>query len=441
MATLSDLYTHLKTLCEQWFYNKSQIDSQMANKINKSSTSGLVKNDGSIDTNTYLTSVSLTGYEQTTNKTSSWNSTTNNTRYPTEKLVKDSLDGKLDNKLGSQAEKPLITGANGYVELSSFGTTSGTFAEGNHTHTGTYAPNSHTHGYILNDGSITEMISTYDKTNLPLIEENGKIKLGAISGDYIKSDSELVNLRVSASANLNSVLGSIDTAIGNLSSINAINIVTTLPTASADTMSKLYIVSENSKVNVYYTEMSGTSPNYTYSWHKMDTDILDELSINWSDIQNNPFSSASPSDYATSSHTHGNLSNDGKIGSNANYFVYTTTGGAVTSKQKIGNITTGGAIGSTANKPIITTTNGALTTGSFGTSANTFCQGNDSRLSDARTPTSHTHGNLSNDGKISTSGTSGGNIVITTSTNAVAVDTTINVIDALVQDLITYGSS
>lgn len=56
-----------------------------------------------------------------------------------------------------------------------------------------------------------------------------------------------------------------------------------------------------------------------------------------------------------------------------------------------GNITNAGAIGSTANLPIITTTSGVLTTGSFGTSANTFCQGNDARLSDARTPTSHTH--------------------------------------------------
>lgn len=94
------------------------------------------------------------------------------------------------------------------------------------------------------------------------------------------------------------------------------------------------------------------------------------------------------------SHTHGNLTNDGKVGSTANYFVYTTTNGAITSKQKIGNITTSGAIGSTANLPVITTTSGVLTTGSFGTTANTFCQGNDSRLSDARTPTAHTHSSL-----------------------------------------------
>ena len=119
---------------------------------------------------------------------------------------------------------------------------------------------------------------------------------------------------------------------------------------------------------------------------------------------------------ASSSHTHGNLTNDGKVGSNANYFVYTTTGGAITSKQKIGNITTSGAIGSTANKPIITTTNGALTTGSFGTSANSFCEGNDSRLSDARTPTSHTHGNITNDGKV---GTTANLPLITTTDGAV----------------------
>lgn len=46
-----------------------------------------------------------------------------------------------------------------------------------------------------------------------------------------------------------------------------------------------------------------------------------------------------------------------------------------------GNLTNAGAIGSTSGLPIITTTSGVLTTGSFGTTAGTFCQGNDSRLS------------------------------------------------------------
>jgi hypothetical protein len=55
-----------------------------------------------------------------------------------------------------------------------------------------------------------------------------------------------------------------------------------------------------------------------------------------------------------------------------------------------GNITNAGAIGTTASLPIITTTSGVLTTGAFGTASGSFCQGNDSRLSDARAPLSHT---------------------------------------------------
>lgn len=54
-----------------------------------------------------------------------------------------------------------------------------------------------------------------------------------------------------------------------------------------------------------------------------------------------------------------------------------------------GNITNDGKIGSTENLPLITTASGVVTVGSFGSTANTFCQGNDSRLSDARTPLAH----------------------------------------------------
>ncbi len=54
-----------------------------------------------------------------------------------------------------------------------------------------------------------------------------------------------------------------------------------------------------------------------------------------------------------------------------------------------GNITNAGAIGTTATLPIITTTSGVLTVGSFGTGGGAFCQGNDARLSDSRTPTAH----------------------------------------------------
>ena len=82
-----------------------------------------------------------------------------------------------------------------------------------------------------------------------------------------------------------------------------------------------------------------------------------------------------------------------------------------------GNLTNAGAIGTTASLPIITTTAGVLTTGAFGTASGSFCQGNDSRLSDARTPTSHTHGNLTNAGAI---GTAASLPIITTTAGVLA---------------------
>ena len=144
-------------------------------------------------------------------------------------------------------------------------------------------------------------------------------------------------------------------------------------------------------------------------------------SVAWSNV------TGKPSSFTPSSHTHGNITNDGKVGTTSGLPLVTGIGGAVTAgsfgtsagtvcegndsrlsnartptSHTHGNLTNDGKVGSTANLPLITTTGGAIAAGSFGTSANTFCQGNDSRLSDARTPTSHVHGNITNDGKVGT---------------------------------------
>jgi hypothetical protein len=68
--------------------------------------------------------------------------------------------------------------------------------------------------------------------------------------------------------------------------------------------------------------------------------------------------------------------------------------GAADALHGHGQITALGAIGSTANLPLITRTNGEIITGTFGTGAATFCEGNDSRLSDSRTPTGSAGGDL-----------------------------------------------
>lgn len=96
---------------------------------------------------------------------------------------------------------------------------------------------------------------------------------------------------------------------------------------------------------------------------------------------------------------------------------------AASSAHTHGNITNAGAIGSTANLPIITTTSGVLTTGSFGTTANTFCQGNDSRLSDTRNTTNSITFNNAGAGGASGSTFNGGS-ALTVSYNTVGAPST-----------------
>jgi hypothetical protein len=62
--------------------------------------------------------------------------------------------------------------------------------------------------------------------------------------------------------------------------------------------------------------------------------------------------------FAAASHTHGNITNDGKVGT-------------------------------TANLPLKTGTSGVIEAGAFGAAAGSFCEGNDARLSDDRDPNLH----------------------------------------------------
>ena len=99
-------------------------------------------------------------------------------------------------------------------------------------------------------------------------------------------------------------------------------------------------------------------------------------------------------------------------GSSSNFakadHVHPTDTSRAASSHAHGNISNNGAIGSTANLPIITGSNGVLQASSFGTGANTFCQGNDSRLSNARTPIFNSVGASSSSTKDLNNFTTGG---------------------------------
>ena len=115
------------------------VKDSLDGKISKSQTSGLVKNDGTIDTNTYATTSSIptktsdlvNDGEGSSEFVSNDDSRLSDARTPT-----SHTHGNLSNdgKIGSTANLPLITTTGGKITVGGFGTAANTFAEGNHTH-------------------------------------------------------------------------------------------------------------------------------------------------------------------------------------------------------------------------------------------------------------------------------------------------------------------
>ena len=286
MATIEQLYGHLKTLTKQWFYDKTEMDTLLEAKldaidvptktsdltndgdgthqfITKSDTSGFVLNDGSIDTSTYLTQ-----HQDISMKANS-------------------------------ADLHTVATTGSYTDLENIPST--------------FAPTQHGH-----------------------------------SASEVTDANAYTNIGTTANATQTAINYAIDSAIGSLLAVELIEVVTTLPTASASTMNKLYMKPEstsasNDAYEIFVTVKTTEDNTDSYDWEKVDTARIDL------------------SGKADVSHTHGNITNDGKVGSNADYFVYTTTGGAVTSKEKIGNITTAGTIGSNSGKVLVTGTDGIIT--------------------------------------------------------------------------------
>lgn len=130
--------------------NASKVLSAKQGKVLKDLIDALVipsKTSELVNDSGFLTShQDISGKEDKSNKTSSWNDTTNNTRYPTEKLVKDSLDNKVDKETG----KGLFSGS--YSDLTnkpSIPSSSSDLSDGN-----SLVKTSPTTGLLKNDGSV-----------------------------------------------------------------------------------------------------------------------------------------------------------------------------------------------------------------------------------------------------------------------------------------------
>lgn len=325
--------------------------------ITKTGTSGLVDtytitfDDGSTTTFTVTN-----GSDASVTIQTSWGGTTSDSKVPSEKLTKDTLDTKI-----AKSSTTGLVKNDGTIMTSGTGSTN--YSAGNHTHSN-YISTSSTSGLMKNDGTV---------------DTNSYLTTGSASSTYQPKLTSGTNIKT---VNNESLLGSGNITIQGGSSVDVV-------TSWEATLSDAKVPSEKLVKNT----IDGLSiPTKTSD---LTNDGADGTNVY---VANND-SRLSDSRIPTS-HAHGNLTNDGKVGSTANYFVYTTTGGAITSKQKIGNITTSGAIGSTSGLPVITTTSGVLTTGSFGTGSGTFAEGNHTHSN--YISTSSTTGLVKNDGSIDT---------------------------------------
>lgn len=258
-SQMASLYGHLKILHKQWFYEKLEMDN---NFIKFSNTDGLVKHNGTIDTNTHLTSSDILGKANTS----------------------DLSDVAFSGSYNDLEDIP-----------------------------STFPPTTHSH-----------------------------------TASEVSDNSAYLNLEVQSNSNQSDINSAVNSKVSALLGVDLVEVTNDKGTASASTMNKLYFVPEstsgtNDSYQIFVTVRTGTSGAYSYAWERVDGA---RINING---------------LALDTHTHGNISRDGKVGTNANYFVTTTTAGAVTSQSAMGNIDTSGAIGSTAGKVAVTSTDGIIT--------------------------------------------------------------------------------
>ena len=243
--------------------------------------------------------------------------------------VKNALDNKLDKTHTSYKGKNVVTNAStGTIEFEE---------KNNHTHS----------QYLTSHQDISNKIDTagtgLSKTGTTLNHSNNVTALTTASLKKVKYDSQghiTETTDVSASdlpthshsgyqetlvsgtnlktVNNESLLGS-----GNITVQGGSNV--DIVTAWESTPSDSKVASEKLTKDTLDTKIAKSS---TTGLLKNDGSVM--------------ASGTGSSNWAVGNHTHGNLSNDGKVGSNSNYFVVTTTNGAITSKQKIGDITING---------------------------------------------------------------------------------------------------
>lgn len=298
------------------------------------------------------------------------------------------------------------------------GTTATTAAKGDHTHDGRYyteaesdsrfAPISHTHNYLEK--------TTYEWNKEFAAGSNGAVSLGR----YNIYDSQLTfDIDCTTTTAMSGKLV-IATQNGQIKEAKIFG------NASKTLVSYLKIYQSAISNNRSWIEIFCNFPG----WSKNKVHIYG-VALNSSTITNQmvsvTFTNGVPSGV-----TSGDTLWTGTIGNDTSPVATTSVDGLMSAadKTKLNGIAIGAnkyslpaatssTLGGVKTSTGITNSSGTISV-AYGTAAGTACQGNDSRLSDSRTPKSHTHGNITNDGKItSTAVTAATGVLVYDSNNKI----------------------
>ena len=180
-----------------------------------------------------------------------------------------------DGKVGTTSGKPLITGTGGAIQAGAFGTSSGQFAEGNHTHSQYLTEHQDISGKA-NTNALSDVAFSGEYSDLDNIPSTFAPSTHTHSATQMLDENAHSNLNTTANATQAAINTAIDSKIGSLLSVELITIASTRPTASASTMNKLYLIPESSSqtndaYEVFVTYKNGSN----YAWEKLDTARLD----------------------------------------------------------------------------------------------------------------------------------------------------------------------
>ena len=164
-------------------------------------------------------------------------------------------------------------------------------------------------------GLQTQINNKADSTTVSALDTTvqGKAdKSGGASQITDSNSNTYTNIgSLSANATQQDINNAINSKIGTLMDLDWIVVVTTLPTASASTMGKLYLVAISGIGDNNFKEYVTVEDSGSYSWEKLGEISGSGLSVDWSDITNKP-STFTPASHSSSSTTYG-------VGTSSNY--------------------------------------------------------------------------------------------------------------------------